>query len=221
MNGGGRSGKFLGILAGWLALEFLAFYGMYSLFGGDVTIWVLVGFIILGCFINPPRPNVAIPGTNPGVEPDKIPKSYLPRKLAAVCFMIPTYLTKIVGILLLIAPVRRFIQRRLIQKLLPPGMDTLFNGGFPGMGGAQSGNPFAGFGQNMGGFGGNSEDAGSAGHSRRAGGTSGDFIDIDYDIEGGKRGETVVEVERPYSNEKKAPKALDAEIIDVDHEWKS
>ncbi len=210
-------GRFLAFLIIWLALEFFAFWGMSELIGGYYTVWLTIGIMILGYIIRPKEPLMKTPGIqDPSNFQEKLPKSYLPRKLASLFLMIPTFLTDIVAILVLITPVRRLLQRKLIQKLVPPSLAGLFTQGMPDMN-SGAGSPFAGFGQNMGGLGQNDSDC-----SRKKSRYSDDIIDVDdYHVDGKKRDETRVEVERPYEyGKKRAPKALDAEVIDVEHEWK-
>lgn len=220
-------GIMLAVLFIWLALEFGAFWLANYLVGFNNSFYIITGFVILGFIIKPKQPYKK-PSMNNFEDlaafQKGLSKSYLSRKLASIFFIIPTYLTNIIALLMLITPVRHFLQRKLIEKFAPPGLANMFSGGM-------NENPFANFGQNMGGFGQNmggfgqnmgesahSEDESAQKRSKRQ--SSNDFIDVDdYNIEGGKRNETSVKVDRPAHN--KPPKALEAEVIDVEHEWKS
>ncbi len=224
LNGLGTQGprlgtKFVLVIIVWLALEAAAFWGVWQLLDSN-SWWVIFGFVILGIIVNPTLPARPIPTSIeemecPPPEP-KIPADYLPRKLAAAFFMIPTFLTDIIAILMLIKPVRRKIQHYVLQKILPPGLANLVTGGKnlqdmmkDAMSGAAAGNPQDLFGQ---------------GKQRPDVHDSKDVIDVDCEVDGKKRNATTVEVDREDnsydSRRKDAPKVLEAEVIDVEHEWK-
>lgn len=225
LNGFGKSGPRLGtkfylILAGWLILEILAFWGVWQLIGSN-SWWIIVGFIVVGFIVNPTLPSRPIPSSIeeldcPPPEP-KMPADYLPRKLAAAFFMIPTFLTDIMAVLMLIKPVRRSIQHYILQKILPPGLADIVGGGKniqdmmkEAMAGASG----------MG----NAQDLFGQAGKRAEHHDSKDVIDIDCEVDGQKRNAAKVDIEHDYdaddSRRRNAPKVLEAEVIDVEHEWK-
>ena len=211
--------KFYLIILGWLALEAAAFWGVWQLIGSN-SWWIILGFIILGVIVNPSLPSRPIPSTieefeAPPPEP-KIPADYLPRKLAAAFFMIPTFLTDIIAILMLIKPVRRKFQHYILQKILPPGIAEVVAGGKnfqdmmkDAMSAGTGANPQDLFGQSK-----NRADV----HDSK------DVIDVDCEVDGKKRNSAKVENDRDYDSysarKSDAPKVLEAEVIDVEHEWK-
>ncbi len=206
----------------FVILEGCAIFGMAQLIGGIETFWAIIGMMLIGYAIKP--------GDVAGKKKPEMSSSYVVRKLVGTLFMIPGFLSSLIGILVAIKPIRSFAQRKILQKILPPGMAENLGSDF--FGNLNQKMNLDGMNPDFSHFDFNSATNGRAtkdmdprkpdkkkSKKKRK---SGDVIDIDYEVEGGNRraeGETVVEVEREVKK-KKVPKQLTADVIDVEHEWK-
>lgn len=214
--------KFKIFLAIYLVLEIGAFVGVGFLIGGDYAAWLTVGVMLVGYAI---KPNQSVKQAVSQGAP-----AFSVRRVVSTLLMIPGFLTDIVAILVLIAPVRRGLQQFVLRKVLPPSLSAMLGGG---------GNPFASMG-NMGGMNMNdllhNMNTAKAQTSSRDEGekrdpfkreprtektrTHGDVIDIDYEVTNGKKAETVVEIDRTTRPQSVSPKAIEAdEVLDVPYEW--
>lgn len=184
----------------WIAMEVGAYIGVAYLLGeASYAFWLIVGFMFIGYVIQPSTKEARL--------------AHPMRAIVGKLLFIPTYLTKIIALVVAIKPLRLAIQKHLLSKLLPPEISRSFS--------AEDMSRFADFMKgNMSGA--RAGTGFSEGAERRAQGDSGEVIDIDVgvgDYEVKKSGQHDIVIEKAHG---KGPKSIAAEeIIDVEHEWKS
>ena len=190
----------------WFILEIACFIVVGYFIGGWNVFWIQFGTLILGYMIKPSK-NAAAPSMMPGLGGGLTSG----RGIASILLMIPGFITDVIGLLVLIPPVRRFFSFLALRKMMPKGMNNMFGQGMnfdPNML-----NAFQQMAQN--------QNAAASGESTKTKKTKKtrkpkETIDIDdYEVQGHKKAEPHAEVVRPAA---KQPKALTDEVIDVKYE---
>ncbi len=191
-------------------LEIGAFIGVSYWIGFSYAFWITVLFIIIGYVIRP----VQSQSSNHPL------KSFSPRRIASTLLMIPGFITDIIAVLVLIGPIRRFLTKKIMSRLLPSSMSNMLNGdlfsnlnrqmNLDGM------NPdFSHFDD----FKSKKQRKKERRNQKDQRNQTDEVIDVDYEVEvapGRFTSTHNLDIDHP---DQYRPKALEEEVIDVEYEW--
>ncbi len=201
--------KIAWILFGWLILEIACFIVAGYFIGGWNVFWIQFGTLILGYILKPSKTKPSAGGLP---MMGGIPSG---RGIASTMLMIPGFITDVIGLLMLIPPVRGLAIGLITRRMMPKATAGMFGGGLGDMFSQMDPALLEKMAQQYGNLNGGQGASEPGTRKKRKARVHKDVIDVDAEVQGQKRRETHAEVVRPASRQ---PKALSEDIIDVNYE---
>ena len=197
------------ILFAWLILEIACFIVAGYFIGGWNVFWIQFGTLILGYILKPSK-NAQAMGMLPGLG--GMPSG---RGIASTLLMIPGFITDVIGLLMLIPPVRSLAVGLITRKMMPKAAGNMFGPGLGDMFSQMDPALLEKMAQQYGNLNGAQAPSAAGTRKKQKAKVHKDVIDVDAEVQGQKRKEPHAEVVRPKPQQ---PKALTEDVIDVNYE---
>lgn len=194
-----------------LLVEILCWFGISHLISGYYAFWLMAGLMFLGYLVG----HVFVSETE-----KKLTLMDSARKLISFLLIVPSWIAKVVALVVVVPPLRRGVLHFVTRKFLPKELTSVLDGNENPLGGAL-GSMFSRDPSFYEQFVRNPQQS-SSGQSQTSkySGEDGDVIDVDYEVRHSHPNATTVEVDHAsdyrYGQQKSLP---EAEVIDVPYEW--